>query len=281
MSYTDVSDATFQVDVLERSKSVPVVVDFWAPWCGPCRVIGPIVEGLAEEYEGKVELVKLNTDENPRVATQLRISSIPHVMAFKDGKLAKQFVGAVPEPQARAFFEALVPSAAEIEAQRGEEAVAAGDLDGAVAHFEAALASEPEHERAVTGLASVLVERGEVERAVEVIAPVAAYSRNAEVKRVAARVRLASAAATVDRAALEAVLATNEDDARAHYELGTALVVAEEWEPGLEHLLDAVRLDRTLDGDGPRARMLDALEVLGADHPLARTYRGRLANVLF
>jgi putative thioredoxin len=142
-----------------------------------------------------VELVKLNTDENPQVATQLRISSIPHVMAFKDGKLAKQFVGAVPEPQARSFFEGLVPSQAEIEAQRGEEAVAAGDVDAAIVHFEAALAAEPELERAVSGLASVLLHRGDIARAVEVIAPVAAYSRNPELKRIAARVRRARAGA--------------------------------------------------------------------------------------
>lgn len=285
-AFLEVTDATFAADVLERSKELPVIVDFWAPWCGPCRIIGPVLEGLAEEYAGRVQLVKLNTDENPRVASQLKIQSIPHVMAFRDGKLAKQFVGAVPEPQARVFFEGLLPSGADLEAQLGEAARAAGDLDGALAHFEAALAADAEHVRASVGLASLLLERGELQRAAEVLEPVAAYSRDPGVKRLGAQVRLSLAASGLDRAPLEARVAANEDDARAHYELGTALVGssevgAEEWEAGLEHLLDAVRLDRTLDGDGPRSRLLDALEVLGADHPLSREFRSRLANVLF
>ncbi len=280
-AFAEVTDATFVTDVLERSKELPVIVDFWAPWCGPCRIIGPVLEGLAEEYEGRVQLVKLNTDENPRVSTQLKIQSIPHVMAFKDGKLAKQFVGAVPEPQARAFFEALVPSGADLEAQRGEAARSAGDLDVARAHFEAALALDAEHAGAASGLATLLLERGDLERASEVLGPVSAYSRDADVKRLAARIRLAQAASTLDRGALEARVGVDEHDARARYELGTALVATQEWETGLEHLLEAVRLDRTLDGDGPRGRLLDALEVLGADHELAREFRMRLANVLF
>ena len=280
-AFTDVTDTTFATEVLERSKELPVVVDFWAPWCGPCRIIGPVLEGLAEEYAGRVQLVKLNTDENPRVASQLRIQSIPHVMAFKDGKLAKQFVGAVPETQARVFFEALVPSGADLEAQRGDEARTAGDLAAATAHYEAALALEGEHVQATRGLAEVLLAQDEVERAASVLAPIAEYSRDADVKRLAGRIRLQRAAAALDRDALAARVVVDEHDARAHYDLGAVLVAAGEWEDGLEHLLDAVRLDRTLDGDGPRTRLLDALEVLGADHPLSREFRARLANVLF
>lgn len=280
-AFAEVTDATFATEVLERSNELPVVVDFWAPWCGPCRIIGPVLEGLAEEYAGRVRLVKLNTDENPRVASQLRIQSIPHVMAFKDGKLARQFVGAVPEPQARAFFEALVPSAADVETAGGDAARAAGDLAAAVARYEAALALDPEHARAASGLAAVLLEQGDVARAASTLAPVAAYSRDAEVKRLAARIRLHEAAAGADRAALEAQVAANVGDARAHYDLGAVLVAAGEWDAGLEHLLEAVRIERTLDGDGPRQRLLDALEVLGTDDPRSREYRALLANVLF
>jgi putative thioredoxin len=138
---------------------------------------------------------------------------------------------------------------------------------------------------ALRGLRAV-VEAGDLERAAAVIAPVAVYSRDAAVKQLAARVRLRQAAADQaaaggDRAAFEARLAADGDDARAHYALGTALVAAEEWEAGLEHLLDAVRLDRTLDGGASRVRLLDALEVLGVDHVLSREFRARLANVLF
>jgi putative thioredoxin len=276
-----VTDATFASEVLERSRDLPVIVDFWAPWCGPCRIIGPVLERLAEEYGDRVRLVKLNTDENPQVATQLRVTSIPHVMAFRDGKLARQFVGAVPEPQARAFVEALLPSPAEIEVTHGLAAQAVGDTVEARTHFEAALALDGGHEPAATALAAVLLEGGDIEGAARVLEPFAEYSRDTATRRLAGVVGLRHAAAGLNRAALEERVALDDDDARAHYELGIVLAAAEDWEQGLEHLLAAVWLDRTLDGDGPRRRLLEALDVLGADHPLSREFRARLANVLF
>jgi putative thioredoxin len=277
----DVTDTTFASEVLERSHDLPVIVDFWAPWCGPCRIIGPVLERLAEEYAGRVQLVKLNTDENPQVAAQLRISSIPHVMAFRDGKLARQFVGAVPEPQARAFVEALLPSPADLEVARGREALAAGDTAEARARFEAALALDASCEPAAVALGELLLDGGDVAGAVRVLDPLAEYSRDPAIRRLAGHARIRLAATGLDRAALEARVVSDDDDARAHYELGTVLVAAEQWEPGLDHLLDAVRLDRQIDGDGPRRRLLEALDVMGADHPLAREFRARLANVLF
>lgn len=276
---TDVVDDTFATEVLERSNDLPIVVDFWAPWCGPCRIIGPVLEQLAQEYSGRVRLVKVNVDENPKIATQYRISSIPAVMAFRDGKPASQFVGAVPEPQARTFFESLLPSEADSAALAATQAAIAGDIEAAKAHFELALTHEPMHRAASIGLAQVEFESGDLERAEQLASR---WPDDPDAVSILARVQFhADGAADADRAALEARIAEDAGDAEAHYALGKLLAALEEWEPALEHLLATVRLDRTLDHDGGRLRVLDVFSVLGDDHPLTQEYRQQLSNVLF
>ena len=136
----DVTDATFASEVLAYSKTMPVVVDFWAPWCGPCRMLGPIIEKVAGEHAGEVRLVKLNTDENPQVATQFRIQSIPAVKAFRDGKMVREFMGAQPEPQVRAFFSALLPTEAERAAKQASELAAKDPVAAEAAFREEAVA---------------------------------------------------------------------------------------------------------------------------------------------
>jgi putative thioredoxin len=276
---TDVMDATFQSEVIERSGELPVVVDFWAPWCGPCRVIGPVLEELATEFDGRVRLVKLNVDENPQVATQYGISSIPAVMAFRDGVPASQFIGAVPEPQARTFFESLVPSEADSEALAATQAAIAGDVDAAKAHYEAALTHDPKHRAAAIGLAQVEFNDGDLERAEQLASR---WPDDPDAVSILARVQFHSDdSADGDRGALEARIAADEGDAEAHYALGKLLAALEEWEPALEHLMATVRLDRKLDGDGGRLRVLDVFNVLGNDHPLTQDYRRQLSALLF
>ena len=274
----DVADATFDVDVLERSHTLPVVVDFWAPWCGPCRVIGPVLEQLAEEYAGRIQLVKLNVDENPQVSARYGIRSIPAVKAFRDGKQAAEFLGAVPEAQARRFFESLLPSEADRAVAEARQARAAGDLAAARERCEAALASDVRHRAAAVMLAEVELEAGNLDHAHELASR---WTEDAVARRVLALVGFRHAAEGADRVALEARLAAGEADAAAHYALGCALAAEGEWEPALEHLLATVRLDRRLDDDGGRRRMLEVFEVLGDAHPLTAEYRQRLASVLF
>jgi putative thioredoxin len=276
---TDVMDATFQSEVIERSSELPVVVDFWAPWCGPCRVIGPVLEQLATEYDGRVRLVKVNIDENPQVATQYGISSIPAVMAFRDGTPISQFVGAVPEPQARTFFESLVPSEADSAALAATQAAIAGDIDAAKAHYERALAHDPKHRAAAIGLAQVEFNDGDLERAQQLASR---WPDDPDAVSILARVQFHSdGAADADREALEARIAADEGDAEAHYALGKLLATQEQWEAALEHLMATVRLDRKLDGDGGRLRLLDVFAVLGNDDPLTQEYRRQLSSVLF
>jgi putative thioredoxin len=174
----DVTDATFEQDVLERSKQVPVVVDLWAPWCGPCRTLGPIIEKVVDATEGQVELVKVNVDENPQVSAAFQVQSIPAVYALKDAKVVDGFIGALPEKGVAEFVARLAP--AETEADR---LVAAGDEES----LRKALEQEPDHEGAVVALAELLAERGDADEALSLLARI---PETAETRRVAAIARL-------------------------------------------------------------------------------------------
>jgi putative thioredoxin len=175
---SDVTDATFEQDVLERSKQVPVVVDLWAPWCGPCRTLGPIIEKVVEATEGRVELVKVNVDENPRVSATFQVQSIPAVYALKDAKVVDGFIGALPEKAVAEFVDRLAPAETEV-----DRLVAAGDE----ASLRKALDDDPDHEGAVVALAELLAERGDADEALSVLARI---PETAETRRVAAIARL-------------------------------------------------------------------------------------------
>ncbi len=277
----EASDATFEDAVLGRSHELPVIVDFWAPWCGPCQVLGPTLEQLASEYGEQVQLVKINIDENPGVASRYQVSSIPAVKAFRGGELASEFVGALPEPQVRAFFELLVPSEADHHAAAGARARAQGDLAAARLYLEQALTADPDHSAASLELAELLIEAGDdgdIERAEQIALQ---HPADPQAKRVLGRIAFARIAAGHERAALEQRLEGEPDDAAAHYALGGLLALAGEWEDALEHLLATVRLDRALDDDGGRLRVLDAFTVLGNEHELTTEYRRRLTNLIF
>jgi putative thioredoxin len=274
----EASDATFQSDVIEPSHELPVVVDFWAPWCGPCRVLGPTIEGIANELEGQVRLVKVNTDENPQVAAAFQISSIPAVKAFKDGQVVDEFIGALPAPQVREFFGRVVPSEADRLAGEGDWALEQGHMETAKRCYEQALDLDAANVPASIGLAEVLLAEGDTGRAGELAGRAPADPR---ARRMLARFSFHRAAEGADRAALEARLAADPGDAAAHYALGNLLASQEEWEPALDHLIQTVMRDRKLDDDGGRKRVLDILELLGDGHELTSEYRQRLTNVLF
>jgi putative thioredoxin len=176
----DVTDATFEQDVLVRSEQVPVVVDLWAPWCGPCRTLGPILEKAVEAKDGKVELVKVNVDENPQISTTFQVQSIPAVFALKDRQVVDGFIGAVPEPQVTEFVERLAPQPSE-----ADTLVAAGDE----VSLRRALELAPAHPGAVVALARLLVERGEATEALQLLARVPETN---EIRQIAAEARLAA-----------------------------------------------------------------------------------------
>jgi putative thioredoxin len=207
---TDITDATFEQDVLERSVTVPVVVDLWAPWCGPCRALGPILESVVEATNGAVELVKVNVDENPRVSTAFQVQSIPAVFAVRDRQIVDHFIGALPEPQVAQFIARLAPAPSE-----ADELVAQGDE----ASLRRALELEPDHPAAVVALARILVADGNPSEALELLARI---PETAESRVVAAEARLAVQQVEVPDdgvdVLLDALLPTVKDDADARQE---------------------------------------------------------------
>ncbi len=274
----DVTDATFGNQVLERSKTVPVVVDFWAPWCGPCRVLGPIIERVAASHGDDLLLAKLNTDENPAVATQFRIQGIPAVKAFKNGQMVAEFTGSLPEPQVRAFFAKLVPSAAEKAASLAAELLKNGDVAGAEATFRAVLAKSPGNADAVTGLAAILLSRGE-EQAAEDLLERAPTDRRAKVmKHELFLDRFAKAHASED---LEGEAKAGPADPRARYRWGVMLAARKQFQPALDELIESVRLDRAFADGAARKAMLAVFDILGPESPVAREYQRQLSRVLF
>ncbi len=272
----EVTDATFATEVLGRSAVQPVVVDFWAPWCGPCRVLGPIIEQVAATHGDDVRLVKLNTDENPRTATTYGIQSIPAVKAFRDGKIAAEFTGALPEEQVRAFFARLVPSEAEKLAADGLRLLDS-DPTAAEARFREALSKGPSAD-AVVGLASILLQRGETDEA-SVLLDRAPADRRAKVMK--HRIFLDDFAARNDEGEIEAEAAAEPSSPRARYRWGVLLAAAGRYEPALDELLESVRLDRQFADGAARKAALAVFDLIGLESPVTREYQRKLSMLLF
>lgn len=266
----DVSEAGFTADVVEASRTRPVVVDFWAPWCGPCRQLTPLLEAAAERYAGQVDVVKVNVDEAQNLARALRIQGIPAVMAFRDGRLAAQFVGVQPAPAIEQFFAALTPSEADVLAARG----LAASGNGAEEAFRAALELQADQPQAVVGLARVLAERGEADEARALLARVPA---DPEAVRLMAELSLGGARDSDAIAALRSRV--EQGDVAARVELGRALAAAGDAEAGLPVLIEAARDPETR--DDARAAAVEVFQLLGDADPRVRTWRPKLAAALF
>jgi len=277
-TYTEVTDGNFAVEVQERSKTIPVVVDFWAPWCGPCRVLGPIIEKVAEENKGKVVLAKLNTDENPRVAALFRIQGIPAVKAFKDGKVVAEFTGAYPEPQVRAFFEKVIGAPAIRVTQEAEDFLRAGNVAAAESAYRSILQKQPAQPDAVVGLATILLGRGEVEDAQDLLDRAPTDRRAKTMKH---RIFLDEFAKKHAGEDLERVAAQNHRNPRDRYRWGVMLAARGEYEAALDELLESIRIDRSFADGAARKAMLAVFDILGLDSEMTRDYQRRLSNALF
>lgn len=272
----DVDDAAFQSEVVERSKQVPVVVDFWAAWCGPCKVLGPLLERLAAESEGGFELAKVDVDSNQALAGRFGVQGIPTVVGFKNGLPVSQFTGALPEHNVRQWLREVVPSEADLLAAAAGDLLDDGDAEAAERDYRQALMIDPHHTDAAIGLASLLID---LERNEEALALLTSIQPTQEVERLQAAARMG----TVDTDAIPQLrerLASEPDNVAVRIELGRALAADQQFEASLDLLLEAVALGGET-RDAARQGMLDVFEVIGPEHELTVAYRRRLANALF
>jgi len=269
----DVTEATFDYEVLAYSRQVPVVVDFWAPWCRPCRVLGPLLERLTEEAQGAFRLAKVNVDENPNLALRYNVRSIPAVKAFVRGAVVAEFHGAQPEPVVRTFLRQLAPSPTDLLLEKGETLLAERDWEGAMEAFRQALENQPANAEALLGLARGLLATNQADEALPLLKnfPASRQYDSAEKLLPLAEVLTRPEADETDTA----------DPLEAAYRHALRLIRRGNIEAALDGLLDVLRQDKHYrDGEAHRV-VLALFEVLGLDQPLTRQYQQELANILF
>jgi putative thioredoxin len=292
----DSTDRGFKADVIDASLEAPVLVDFWAPWCGPCRALTPAIEKVVNEKGGKIRLVKINIDENPQIAGQLGVQSIPNVFAFAGGRPVDMFLGNMPEGEVRKFADRVIaaagpgkPRAGSIEEEiknaltAAKQGIDAGDLNTAAQIYGMVLQHQPENTEALLGMARVYLKAGEPEQAQAVLDTVPEAARKgADYTSLTQELKLLGEAADVGATAeLERKVAASPDDHQARYDLAIALNAEGKRVEAAEQLVALMKRDRTWNDDGARKKLLDFFEAWGLKDPATLKGRRLLSSLLF
>ncbi|UIF85358.1 thioredoxin [Cupriavidus sp. UYPR2.512] len=279
---SDVTLQNFETEVIEASRQAPVLVDFWAPWCGPCRTLGPMLERLEAEAGGQWKLVKVNVDENQDLAAHFGVRSIPHVVAITDGQAVDQFIGVLPESGLREFLGRLMPKPAQMALHEALQLAAEGDRAGAEAKFDEAIALDPETDAARLAYIGFLLDGNAIAAArsqFEALSPQAAQQD----AHAALRTRMDAMeglSGLPDEPTLSGRIAADPRDLAARLDLARLLIARQQYEPALEQLLEIVRTDRTFEDDTGRKTMLSVFEML-ADRPdVVSHWRRQLSTAL-
>ena len=284
--------AGFMADVMEASKEVPVIVDFWATWCGPCKTLTPILESVVEQANGAVRLVKIDVDKNPDLSAQLRIQSIPTVYAFKDGQPVDAFQGALPQSEVQQWVDQLItqhgggiePSPVEQALAAAEEAFEAGDVGGAGALYAQVLNQDEHNTKALAGMARCYLKADKIDKAREIVDQITDEVRDAdEIRAVISALELAEAgsSAVVETDSLRARLADDPADPQARFDLAVALYGGGDAEAAVDELVELFRRDREWNDDAARQQLLKIFEALGPTDPLTVAGRRKLSSILF
>jgi putative thioredoxin len=278
----DTATDSFERDVLQASEKTPVLVDFWAPWCAPCRVLKPILEKLAGEYQGRFLLAKVNSDEHPQLSARFGVRGIPNVKAFVDGKLADEFTGALPESGVRAFIDRLIPTPGEKLRRTARALVAQGDFDEAERHLRSAVELDPANHAPRLDLVELLLARNSHAEADEIFAPIPERERDERADRLYSALAFWKKSQQLPAIGeLEAKLAANPDDLPSRLALGERLVADRRYEPALAALLEVVRKDRGALRTSARKLMVEVFKLAEDQSALVSEYRKLLAGALY
>jgi putative thioredoxin len=278
----DTTLSSFERDVIEASMEVPILVDFWAPWCGPCKVLGPLLEKLEREYGGRWKLVKVNSDTNPELASTFNLRSIPYTVAFVDGNAVAQFMGAQPESYVRAFLDRLIPNPGELEHRAARDALALGQTDIARQYLKNAIALDPTNDGARLDIVNLMLadgESGEARKQFDILSTDAEQQSGYEAAR--AGLVAAERAATLPPEDDLIARVAEGGDPQSRLDLAELYIARREFRAALEQLLEIVRGDRKFGDDIGRRKMLAVFEMAAAEPELVDDFRSRLSTVLY
>jgi putative thioredoxin len=270
----DVSESNFEFEVLAYSQQTPVLVDFWAEWCVPCRTLEPIMERLANEANGGFRLARLNVDQNPNLAMRYNVRGIPAVKAFRDGKIVSEFTGALPEPRVREFVRSLVPSTADLLLEKAQSMIQLGQWKSAEQAFRQVMTEQPANPTALLGLAKSLLMGKQIEDSLSILQrlpPSREYSTAETLRPLAEDLKRVQAGSAP----------LSDDPLDAAYDRALQLVLRGNIEAAMDGLLDVLRQNKRYHNGAARKALLALFELLGEDNPTTRQYRSELASVLF